>query len=92
MNMAEKTVNDQIKEAIASNNAIIGTRRVLKTMRTGEVSSVVIAKNCPDNVKKDVMHYSKVGGIEVNEYNGTGKDLGTFCGKPFSIAVLAIKK
>ena len=90
--MAEKSVNDQIKDAIANNSAIIGTKRVLKTIRTGDVSSVVIANNCPDNVKKDVMHYSKVAGIEVNEYRGTGKDLGTFCGKPFSISVLAIKK
>ena len=90
--MAEKSVNDQIKDAISNNTAIIGTRRVLKIIRTGEVSSVVLAKNCPENVKKDIMHYSKVGGIEVNEYEGTGRDLGTFCGKPFSIAVLAIKK
>ncbi|MBR9682129.1 MAG: 50S ribosomal protein L30e [Candidatus Aenigmarchaeota archaeon] len=90
--MTDKSVNDQIKDAIASNNAIIGTKRVLKIMKSGEVSSVVIAKNCPEIVKKDVMHYSKVGGIEVNEFNGTGKDLGTFCGKPFSIAILAINK
>ena len=90
--MAEKSVNEQIKEAIASNNAIIGTRNVLKSIKTGELESVVLASNCPDEVKKDVIHYSKVGGTTVNEFNGTGKDLGTFCGKPFSIAVLAIKK
>jgi len=90
--MTEKSVNEQIKESIANNSAIIGSKRVLKDIKTGNVDLVVVAKNCPENIKKDVEHYSKVGNLKLEEFDGTGKDLGTFCGKPFSIAILAIKK
>ena len=54
--MAEKSVNEMIKEALANNTAVIGTRKALKTIRTGDVASVILATNCPEDVKKDVMH------------------------------------
>jgi elongator complex protein 3 len=43
------------------------------------------------DIKKDIDYYSKLTGIKFENFDGTAKQLGIFCGKPFSIAVLAIK-
>jgi len=69
-----------------SGNVIIGSRRTLKALKKGEVKLVVLASNCPDEVKKAVAEY----GVKIVEFPGMGVDLGTLCGKPFSVAALAI--
>ncbi len=82
----------KLKEALANNRAVIGTKSVLKNVKSGELQTVFVAKNCPDTIKKDLSHYASLSSIEIVEFDGTGKQLGTFCGKPFSIAMIGIKK
>lgn len=85
------TLEDEIKTAISSDNAIIGTKEVIKAAKTGNVKKVIVSKNVPESTMKDLEHYKKIVGIEVDRFNGTGKQLGITCGKPFGIAVMAIK-
>ena len=85
------TVEDEIKTAIANNKAIIGTKEVMKALKGGKIKKIIVAKNIPDSTESDLEHYRKVSGIETERFNGTGKQLGIFCGKPFGIAVMAIK-
>jgi large subunit ribosomal protein L30e len=37
------------------------------------------------------MHYSKLSDIPVYDYEGTSLELGSVCGKPFTVATLIIK-
>ena len=82
---------DELRNAIKENNVIIGTEQTIKGLKSKSVKSVVIANNCPENTRKDIEYYSKLTGIKFESFDGTAKQLGTFCGKPFSIAVMAIK-
>jgi large subunit ribosomal protein L30e len=82
---------DEIREALKSNNIIIGSKRTIKNLKLGKVKKVIIANNCPEKIRKDIEYYAKLSGIEVKEFDGTAKQLGITCGKPFSIAALAIK-
>ena len=86
------TVRDEIKSALESNKVLIGTKRIIKDIKTKDLNLVIVASNCPDEIKKDLMHYSKIVDLKVQEFDGTSKELGTFCGKPFPIATIAIKK
>jgi large subunit ribosomal protein L30e len=86
------TIEDEIKAAITADKVIIGTKEVVKAIKNGAVKKVVVASNMPEDVYKDIEHYNKVSKLDVNKFNGTGKQLGVFCGKPFSISVVAIKK
>jgi large subunit ribosomal protein L30e len=70
---------------------IIGSKQAIKNLKLKNVKLVVVASNCPENIKKDIGYYSKLTGIRVENFDGTAKQLGVFCGKPFSIAVLTIK-
>ena len=86
------TLRDEIKNAIENDKILIGTKRIIKNIKTKDLSLVIVASNCPEETKKDIKKYSEISEIKVEEFDGTGKQLGTFCGKPFSIATIAIKK
>jgi len=82
---------DELRNALKEKNIIIGSKQTVKYLKLKNVKIVVVANNCPENVKKDIEYYSKLTGIKVENFDGTAKQLGVFCGKPFSIAVLAVK-
>jgi large subunit ribosomal protein L30e len=84
-------IEDEIKSALAKGTVIIGTRRVTKAVKAGEVKAVVLASNAPEEERKDFEHYAKAASVNVKTFNGTGKQLGVFLGKPFPVAALAIR-
>ncbi len=81
---------EDLRNALKENKVILGSKRTIKYLKLGNVKMIVIANNCPENVKKDLEHYTKLTGIKLENFDGTAKQLGIFCGKPFSIATLAI--
>lgn len=84
-------LNEDIQAAIKSGRAIIGYRESIKILKSGKTKSVIVAKNIPDNMKKEIEHNAKVSGVQMEIFEGTSKDLGVVCGKPFSVTVLSIK-
>jgi len=60
-------------------------------IENNKIRLIVLAVNCPEDVKKDIKRYATMSKIEVKDYDGTAKQLGIFCGKPFPIATLSIK-
>ncbi|UCD07797.1 MAG: ribosomal L7Ae/L30e/S12e/Gadd45 family protein [Candidatus Aenigmatarchaeota archaeon] len=86
------TIGKQIKDAIKNDKLIIGSRTVLKNLKNEMLESVVYASNCPEELMKDLNHYSKVSGIKLEEFNGNSVQLGELCGKPFRILIIGMKK
>jgi len=81
---------EDLKSALEENKVILGSKRTIKYLKSGKVKMIVIANNCSDNVKKDLEHYTKLSELKLENFDGTAKQLGIICGKPFSIATLAI--
>jgi ribosomal protein L30E len=81
----------EIKDAIAKKKAVIGKNEVMKALKKGTLKEIILSSNCPENTVKDINHYKQISNIKVKSYKGTAKELGVFCGKPFSIAVMGIK-
>jgi len=81
---------EDLRNALKENKVILGSKRTIKYLKLGKVKMIVISNNCPENVKKDLEHYTKLTGTKLENFDGTAKQLGIFCGKPFSIATLAI--
>lgn len=65
----------------------VGTKETLRLVSQGKIKSVLIASNCPDNVKSDLKEQS----AEVMIFDGNSKELGIICGKPFNIAVVGLE-
>jgi len=86
-----KTISEQIKEAIASEKIIMGSKQTIKFLKLKSLKTVVVSTNCPVELKKDLTKYSEMAGVKIETFEGTSKQLGILCGKPFPITVLSIK-
>ena len=85
------TLVNEINEAMKADKTIIGARESIKFLKTGSPKKIVFAKNVPENLRKEIERSSKVSGAETEMYEGSSKELGVACGKPFPISVLIIK-
>lgn len=79
----------ELKNRIAEGNLLIGSKSVLKNLKIKKINLVILSSNSP--LRKDIEHYAKLSNIKISEFPGTGKELGVFCGKPFSISCLGFK-
>jgi large subunit ribosomal protein L30e len=80
----------EIKKLLGTPKLIIGTDRVLKAVRKGGVTKVLLASNAPSHLRTGLAEYQKLAGFALEETGMTNDELGTICKKPFSIAALAI--
>jgi large subunit ribosomal protein L30e len=83
-------VMDDLKAALAKGGVLFGSRSVVKALKLKNPKVVFVASNCPESLKKDIDSLAKISGARVESFAGTGKQLGIFCGKPFSVASAAV--
>lgn len=81
---------EALKAALAKNSVLLGSRSVLKALKTGNPKIVFMASNCPERIKGDIASSAKISGAALERFEGTAKQLGIFCGKPFAVASLAV--
>ena len=74
-----------LKAASTTGRVSIGLAETRKSVRSGEAKLVVVASNCPS---KD--EFLSKGSTTAVEFPGTNVELGSACGKPYAISVLAV--
>lgn len=79
-------VDKSLNKAVKTGKVIIGANRTVDAAANGSAKMVILASNCPEDVKKKVQETN----VPVLEYEGTSVELGPVCGKPFTIAAMAI--
>jgi large subunit ribosomal protein L30e len=84
-------VDRGIRVAVDTGNVTLGSIKSIQGLKLGKGKLVIMAQNCPDDIREDVMHYSRLSEIPVYDYEGTSVELGSVCGKPFVVATLTIK-
>jgi large subunit ribosomal protein L30e len=85
-------MTEDLREALKEKKVVLGSSRTVKYLKMGKVRMVIVASNCPENIRKDLEQYAKMGEVKLEGFDGTANQLGVFCGKPFSISSLAIVK
>lgn len=85
-------VDRGIRIAVDTGVVTLGSEKSIQALKLGKGKLVVVAKNSPEDIKEDVAHYAKLSEIPVYTYDGTSVDLGSVCGKPFTVATLVIKE
>lgn len=83
-------VDRGIRVAVDTGDVILGSEKSVQSLKLGKGQLVVIAANSPKEILKDVEYYSKLSEILVYIYDGTSVELGSVCGKPFTVATLVI--
>ncbi len=83
-------IERELVNALKTGTVILGSRKTLKHLKLGRAKAVIVAANAPPELRSDILYYARLGGIPVYVYPGTSVELGAVCGKPFTVASLAI--
>ncbi|MBI2668959.1 ribosomal L7Ae/L30e/S12e/Gadd45 family protein [Candidatus Woesearchaeota archaeon] len=81
----------ELQVKVAEKKILVGTDSVIKALRSGDVTKVVVARNCPAAAKQDLSHYAQLVGVPVMELDLTNDELGVLCKKNFAISVVGIR-
>merc|ERR1712086_722985 len=85
-----ESINSRLQLVIKSGKYSLGYKSTLKSLRAGKAKLVLISANCPPLRKSELEYYSVLSKANVHHYAGTNNDLGTACGRYFSVSCLAI--
>jgi len=81
----------EIQAALKENKVIIGYKESIDFIKSNKPRLIVVAKNIPENMRKEIEHNAKIFGLELVVFEGSSKELGIICGKPFPISTIVIK-
>ncbi|MCK4928376.1 MAG: 50S ribosomal protein L30e [Methanosarcinales archaeon] len=78
-------LNKVLRSAIQTGNVIVGSKRTQKAVESNQAKAVVLASNCPEDVRNMV-----TGKVPIIDFPGIGVELGTTLSKPYAIAAMAV--
>lgn len=81
---------NDIRLAVDSGKTAIGMRDVMRSINSNEAKLVILSSTLEHSRMDDIKHVAKINGTEVIMFTGNPVELGTVCGKPYSISVLSI--
>jgi large subunit ribosomal protein L30e len=77
-----------IKTKVQEGKAVIGSASVMKSLNSNSLKKIFLAKNCPDNLRSDILHYAELAEVPVIELEQTNEELGVLCKKNFLISAV----
>jgi ribosomal protein L30E len=85
-------VAEDIKKNLKTKNLILGTERVIKSLKQGKLSKIFLASNVKEETEQDLKYYSGLSGVELIKLEMPNDELGTYCKKTFSVSVIGLVK
>ncbi len=86
----ENPLSSAIRLAVESGKVGFGSRKGVRSLLLGKVKLIVLAGNSPTPLAEDVSRYGSISKIPVVDFPGTSIELGSICGRPFPVSVLAV--
>ncbi len=83
-------IERQIRMAIETGEVVLGSNQTIKLLKLGRPQLVIMAANCPAEIREDIEYYAELAEIPVFVYPGTSRELGDVCGRPHVVASLAV--
>ena len=75
-----------IRVAVDTGDVTLG----FQSLKLGKGLLAVVAANSPKSILEDVEYYANLSNIPYIVYEGTSVELGSVCGKPFTVATLIV--
>ncbi|CAI7581605.1 60S ribosomal protein [Penicillium manginii] len=85
-----ETISSRLALVMKSGKVTMGSKSVMKTLRSGKAKLILIAGNCPPLRKSELEYYAMLAKVPVHHFNGNNIELGTACGKLFRCSTMAI--
>ena len=80
-------INKALKTAVTTGKVLFGFDQTMKAVKAGKAKLIIFSSNCPDKHLTIIEEYKEVPS---HRFSGTNIELGSACGKPFSISVLSV--
>ncbi len=85
-------IDKAIAAAVKTGKVSFGANAALQNAKTGKAKIIILAANCPKDIKEQVEYYGKISKVPVMTYKGAAMDLATVCNKPFIVSALSIRE
>lgn len=80
-------INKALKTAVATGKVLFGFEQTEKAASAGKAKLIIVSTNSPE---KHLEMINRHKDIPFHKFNGTNIELGSACGKPFSISILSV--
>ncbi len=81
----------EIRRAVDGGKVVFGTTQSEKSILKGKAQLIIISANIMAPAKEKLLALSEMAEIPHFRYEGTGKNLGSVCGKPFTVSAMAVE-
>jgi large subunit ribosomal protein L30e len=85
-------IDKAIATVVKTGKVSFGANTALQNAKTGKAIMIILAANCPKDIKEQVEYYGKISKVPIMTYKGTSIDLATVCNKLFIISALSIRE
>jgi large subunit ribosomal protein L30e len=82
--------NQEFRNVIDTGSIIYGTKNSKRACFIGEPKLLVVSKTLTPHIKEEFIYFAKLLNIQIINYPESSIELGSVCGKPFSISVVAM--
>ncbi|MGI0141506.1 MAG: 50S ribosomal protein L30e [Candidatus Micrarchaeales archaeon] len=86
-------MGDLVKDlrlAVDTGKVALGTKEVMRALSSNHAKLVVVAGKGEKHAVDDISHTCTVASIKIIKYKESSLQLGTVCGKPYSVNAVAI--
>ena len=85
-------VNKAIASVVKTGKVSFGANAALQNAKSGKAKMIILAANCPKNIKEEIEYNCNLSNVPVMTFKGASIDLATVCNKPFVISALSIRE
>ena len=79
-------MDKSLRSVMRTGKVLVGTKQALKATKRGVAKLVIVASNCPPEIRKQITDSN----VPMYEYPGMSVDLGPTCGKPFIVSAITV--
>jgi large subunit ribosomal protein L30e len=83
-------LNNDLRLAVDTGSVVLGTEETTKAISGNRAKLVVVSAKGKADAVADIAHLCNVAGVKMLKFKGSSMELGTVCGKPYSINSLAV--
>jgi large subunit ribosomal protein L30e len=84
-------ITKEIRRAVDTGKVQFGEKQTEKSVLNGIGELIIVSSNVPTAKKEKTQHFAKLAEVQYFEFDGTGKKLGSVCGKPFMVSMMLIE-
>ena len=86
----KEDIKKQLNNALETGDVVVGSKKTIKTLLYGEPKMVILANNCPRNIRETISYYCSISKTPFISIKESSLELGSGIGSPFPVSSVAI--